>query len=406
MLKGSPQVNILSWCTPPQQRTIEEHVVSLELPSPASIGRAKGAPRVLIVDDEPANRHVCRLFLEQEGMVCAEAVNGGDALTLLRAQRFDLVLVDVDMPVMMGTELLVKLREDPPYPHLKAIVFSGRVTGDDMAPLLVAGADDYLTKPFSGIQLVSRVKAALRLQGAQEHSDQLLGSLLTVNSELEQTLAARDTDLFHARNALVLALAELVANRDTETGAHLLRLQHYVRCLAEEAAGLPGFAAQIVPPFIKLAECCAPLHDIGKVAVPDRILLKPGPLTQEERRIMETHTTVGAETLRKVMQRHGFARAFLQMAIEITRHHHERWDGAGYPDRLQGEDIPLAARLLAIGDVYDALRSRRVYKPGLAHDATVQTMQEIASGQFDPALFQVFLRCAGRFEACYRELAE
>jgi response regulator RpfG family c-di-GMP phosphodiesterase len=368
--------------------------------------RDKSAPHILIVDDEPANRHVCRLFLEQEGMLCAEAANGREAMEILRRERFDLVLVDVDMPVMMGTELLVQLRAEPPYPHLKSIVFSGRVTADDMAPLLAASADDFLTKPFSGIQLLSRVKAVLRLKAAQEHSDLLLGHLLTVNQELEQTLEARDSDLLHARNALVLALAELVANRDTETGAHLLRLQHYVRCLADEAARLPGFAAQIVPQFINLAECCAPLHDIGKVAVPDRILLKPGPLNEEERRIMETHTTVGAETLRKVLQRHGFARAFLQMAIEIARHHHERWDGAGYPDRLQGEDIPLAARLLAIGDVYDALRSRRVYKPGLPHDAALATMQEIATGHFDPALFQVFLRCAGRFEACYRELAE
>src|SRR5438094_8617213 len=123
-------------------------------------------------------------------------------------------------------------------------------------------------------------------------------------------------------------------------GAHLVRLQHYVRCLAEEAARLPAFATQLTPAFIDLAECCAPLHDIGKVAVPDHVLLKPGPLTPQETRLMQTHTTIGADTLRKMLERHGFARAFLQMAMEIARHHHERWDGAGYPDALQGEDIP------------------------------------------------------------------
>src|SRR5205823_980442 len=169
-------------------------------------------------------------------------------------ERFDLVLVDVDMPVMMGPELLAHLRGNPPYPHLKVIVISGRITGDEMAPLMAAGADDYLTKPFSGVQLLARVRAALRLKAAQEHSDRLLGNLLTINHEMEQTLQARDSDLVEARNALVLALAELVANRDSETGAHLVRLQHYVRCLAEEAARLPAFATRITPAFIDLAE--------------------------------------------------------------------------------------------------------------------------------------------------------
>jgi putative two-component system response regulator len=271
---------------------------------------------------------------------------------------------------------------------------------------LMAGADDYLTKPFSVVQLQGRVKAALRLKEAQDRSELLTRRLLTVNAELEGNLTTREGDLIHARNALVLALAKLVEHRDTETGAHLLRLQRYSRCLAEAAADSPSFAGQIDRHFIEMLECCTPLHDIGKVALPDHILLKPGKLTPDERVLMQTHTLIGAETLKEVAKHHGSALAFLQMAIDITRHHHERFDGQGYPDRLAGSDVPLAARIVAIADVYDAMRSRRIYKPALSHSATLQLMTEGSAGHFDPALLQVFQRCAPQFEQIFHELAD
>jgi response regulator RpfG family c-di-GMP phosphodiesterase len=322
------------------------------------------------------------------------------------AECYDLVLLDIDMPAMQGTEVLQLLRANPPAPHLKIIMLSGRSTEDEMARLMRSGADDYLSKPFSQVQLRERVKASLRLKEAQERSDLLHGQLLKINQELEQGLLARDSDLIQARNALVLGLAELVAQRDSETGAHLLRLQHYCRTLAEEVAALPSFARQVDRPFIEMLACCAPLHDIGKVGVPDYVLLKPGRLTDDERKIMQRHTVVAADTLQKVAQRHGFAAAFLQMSIDIARHHHERFDGAGYPDKLSGDDIPLAARILAFADVYDALRSRRVYKPGLPHDVAVRIMTEEEDGHFDPALLAVFQRCAHQFERIFAELAE
>jgi response regulator RpfG family c-di-GMP phosphodiesterase len=229
--------------------------------------------------------------------------------------------------------------------------------------------------------------------------------LLGINSELERTLIARDSDLVHARNALVLALAQLVKHRDGETGAHIWRLQRYSRSLAQAAADLPTFASQIDEAFIGLVACCAPLHDIGKVGIPDHILLKPGKLTPEERIIMQSHTLIGADTLTEVAEHHGTAVAFLQMAIDIARHHHERYDGAGYPDRLASTNIPLAARIVAIGDVYDALRSRRAYKPALTHAAAVQIMTHESPGHFDPALMQAFQRCADEFDKIFHELA-
>jgi response regulator RpfG family c-di-GMP phosphodiesterase len=215
-------------------------------------------------------------------------------------------------------------------------------------------------------------------------------------------LLARDSDLVHARNALVLALAEIVNYRDMETGSHLLRLQHYSSLLAREAQKLPSFASQIDDHFVEMLACCAPLHDIGKVGLPDNVLLKPGKLTPEERLVMQTHTVMGADTLSKVAQKHGFARAFLHMGIEISRHHHERFDGTGYPDRLSGDSIPLAARIVALADVYDALRSPRVYKPAFTHEKTLNIMAQECAGQFDPALFCVFGRCAAEFAQIYR----
>jgi HD-GYP domain-containing protein (c-di-GMP phosphodiesterase class II) len=169
---------------------------------------------------------------------------------------------------------------------------------------------------------------------------------------------------------------------------------------------VPIFTPTLDVIFIDLLECCAPLHDIGKAGLPDHILLKPGKLTQEERTLMQTHTVIGSETLQKVARQHGLAHAFLKMAIDITRHHHERYDGTGYPDRLAGDSIPLAARVVTIADVYDALRSRRVYKPALSHNTAVSMMLEESPGQFDPILVQVFKRCAAQFEQAFEQLAD
>jgi HD-GYP domain-containing protein (c-di-GMP phosphodiesterase class II) len=205
---------------------------------------------------------------------------------------------------------------------------------------------------------------------------------------------------------LVLALAKLVECRDTETGTHLKRLQSYCRCLAEEAAQLPAFAETIDADFIRWLEWSAPLHDIGKAGIPDQILRKPGPLTPEERRVMQRHTILGAETLREVARQHGSSMAFLHVASDVARHHHERCDGTGYPDRLAGNAIPLAARLLAIADVYDALRSRRVYKGELPHAEAMRLMLEVSPSQFDPALLQAFQRRADAFDRIFTEWAD
>jgi response regulator RpfG family c-di-GMP phosphodiesterase len=366
-------------------------------------GNGKKVRQILMVDDEASIRTFCRFALQSDEIEYAEADDGATALTTLSARPFDLVLLDVEMPQLSGAEVLTRLRENPPWPHLKIIMFSGRCAPDEMAQMLLVGADDFLTKPFSVAQLRARVKAALRLKEAQERSDTLNGHLQTINAQLEQNIGHRDSDLVEARNALVLALAKLVEHRESETSGHLMRMQCYCRCLAEEAACSSTLAGQIDANFTDMLECCAPLHDIGKVGLPDHILLKPGKLTPEERVLMQAHTSIGADTLKEVAHQHGFALAFLHMAAEIVRHHHERYDGNGYPDHLRGSDIPLSARIVAVCDVYDALRSRRLYKPALSHNTALHLMTEESVGHFDPAILAAFQHCAPKMEQIFRK---
>jgi response regulator RpfG family c-di-GMP phosphodiesterase len=230
--------------------------------------------------------------------------------------------------------------------------------------------------------------------------------LLDLNQELERSLTAKTSDLVKARNAMVLALARLVEYRSNETLAHLSRMQRYCTTLAQEAIVLSNGELPIDEDFIQSIECCAPLHDIGNVGLPDNILHKQGRLDPSEHQIMQSHTTLGAETLQKVVRSFGSVLSFMGMAIDIARHHHEHYDGSGYPDRLKAEEIPLAARIVTIADAYDALRSRRAQRPGLAHPAAMQIMLGTAQGKYDPVLLSAFSHCAAQFERIYREVPD
>jgi response regulator RpfG family c-di-GMP phosphodiesterase len=372
---------------------------------PAEPEGDKTGYRLLLVDDEAGIRQLCEMALSAPDVQCDQAADGHEALAALAAKPYDLVVLDVAMPGISGLEVCRKLRANPPWPHLKIILCSGHMTGDEMAEVLAAGADDFLTKPFSTNQLRARTRYALRLKESQDQADKANRHLQAVNQQQGQHLIERDSDLMHARQALVLSLVKLLEHRQLESGRHLKRLQAYGRCLAEEAVQTPIFASQIGGHYVALLECCIPLHDIGKVGLPDHIVLKPGKLDAEERVLMQTHATIGSDLLKEVASQHGTSMEFFQMAIDITRHHHERYDGKGYPDRLAGEAIPLSARLLALADVYDALRSRQPYKPALGHNAAVEVIVQ-SEGQFDPVLVQAFQRCHLQFDKIFRELPD
>ena len=378
--------------------TSEPATVDTPTPPPGHTGA------ILVVDDEPQIRTVLRHTFHRLGFTVDEVDNGVDAVTAATVRPYDGMMLDLDLPRLGGEEVLRRVRRVSASPHLKVIVLSGHGDADHLSGMLFAGADDFVTKPFSLSQLRARVSAAVRLKQAQDRTDALTRRAALANAELERALSATGQELLDARGALVLALAKLVEARSNETGPHLIRLQRYSRILTEAAAELPNYLDRLTPEVRRSIEQAAPLHDIGKVAVPDAVLNKPGKLTADEFAEMRKHAAAGAETLAQVRAASGFAAAFLATAEEIARHHHEKWNGTGYPDRLSGEAIPLAARVVAVADVYDALRSPRVYKRGFTHDEAVEVILTGSPGHFDPGLLAAFALVHRQFAHVYDEM--
>jgi response regulator RpfG family c-di-GMP phosphodiesterase len=376
-----------------------------ELTPAPTTSRPSAVSRILVADDEPAVRLLCRAAFQGRPWAFDEAADGDDAVGKLTRGGYDLAVLDVCMPGAGGPEVLRALRAAPACRNLRVLMLSGRLGPEDMSQLLHAGADDFLLKPFSVNQLVAKVQAALRLKEAIDRAGRLNQELRAVGADLERALQSRDSDLMQVRAALVLGLASLVKQRTGETDQHLVRSQRYCRTLAEAAAER-AYAGQIDGAFIETLECCSPLHDIGTVSLPDHILMKPGRLAPDERVIMQSHTLIGAEILGEMIARHGSGVQFLRAAVELARSHHENYDGTGYPDRLAGPAIPLGARVMHVGDVYDALRCRRTYRPALSHNAAVQVMTEACAAEFDPLLLDVFRTRAGEFERVFRQFPD
>ncbi len=246
----------------------------------------------------------------------------------------------------------------------------------------------------------------LSYRGADDRYTPLTEQVDHLSRELEKSLRARDSDLREAHNALLFTIARIAESRDGETPAHLKRMQAYTRALALEAAKSPPWQGLIDDRFLEQLDRCVPLHDIGKIGLPDDILLKPASLSRFERETVETHSLIGDKLLESLAKEHGSAMSFLGMARGIVRSHHERWDGKGYPDRLAGEAIPAAARIVSVADVYDALRRMRLYKPAMSHMATIRLITDRSVGQFDPTLILALTRCHAEFERIYCEIAE
>jgi putative two-component system response regulator len=372
--------------------------------------RVLGAPTkrkcVLVVEHDAERRRDLLQTLSANGLDCLEADGLEQTLQLLREGPVEAVLLDADAPDNGGREMLQALRANPPRPNLKVLMTGRCDSADALSVFLGLGADDCLSWPLSDVQLTARVKAAVRHKETQDQVDRLHRQLLEMNVELERSLTVRTSDLTKARNSLVLALARLVEYRSLETLAHLSRMQRYCAALAQDASAHPRLAGQIDQDFIQTLECVAPLHDIGNVGLPDSILLKAGPLNDEERACMQIHTVLGADTLQHVAHRFGAGAGFLQMAIDVARHHHEHFDGTGYPDGLAGVKIPLAARIVAIADSYDSLRSRRAQRPRLSHSATMQIIVDASPGKFDPVLLSAFEACAAQFDHIFCDLPD
>jgi putative two-component system response regulator len=261
------------------------------------------------------------------------------------------------------------------------------------------GAVDYITKPISPPIVLARVHTHLTLKASADF-------LRDKNAFLEHEIERRTDEVRALQDVTILTMASLAETRDNDTGNHILRTQYYVKVLAEHLQDHPRFAATLTPRYVELLFKSAPLHDIGKVGIPDRILLKPGRLDFDEFEIMKTHTTLGRDAIVVAEQRLGVSVPFLDTAKEISYSHQEKWDGSGYPEGLAGEAIPLSARLMAVADVYDALICRRVYKAAKTHQEAVDIMAEGRGSHFDPDVYDAFMRLQPEFQAIAARYAD
>ncbi|MDM5088644.1 two-component system response regulator [Aeromonas bestiarum] len=341
------------------------------------------AATILIVDDSPENLMVLtdllsptyRVLAAQSGEKCLRIATGKTAP--------DLILLDVMMPGMDGYEVLKQLRITPETSRIPVVLLTALADPQSEEYGLSLGAADYITKPIKPAIVQARVRTQLEAKQARD-------GLQSQNTALEAEVARRMMENDLIQQVSIRALAHLAEIRDPETGNHILRTQGYVRQLASSLATHPRFAETLTPRYIDLLSRSAPLHDIGKVGIPDHILLKPAKLTVDEWATMRTHAKLGSDAIEQAEQDIEQPLAFLTLAKEIAHWHHEKWDGSGYPDGLHGDDIPLSARLMALADVFDALISVRVYKAAMPYDEA-RTLILTGSGQhFDPDVVAAF----------------
>jgi response regulator RpfG family c-di-GMP phosphodiesterase len=356
--------------------------------------------RVLIAGGHPDVRRQMRETLEAVGCQCGEARTGSEALAALRADPYGLAVLDPSLLKPAAAAVCRELRSAPPRPHLK-LILRGPDRPAAFAEATLLGADDFLPDPLDLSNLAAKVQHTLRIRDAQDRADRFGQHLLKINGQLQKSLRTRTADVRHAQDAVLFAMAKLAESRDGETAGHLRRLQQYVAALAGHLKTDAVWGSILDDGFLSHLDKCVPLHDIGKLAMPDAVLLKPGRLTPEERRLMESHTTIGSAILESVGREYGDTVAFLGMGRAVVRHHHERWDGLGYPDRLAGDAIPAAARLTALADVYDALRRKRSHKPAFSHARAVECILREMDGAFDPAVLRVFAACQDRFQRIF-----
>lgn len=330
--------------------------------------------RVLVVDDEATSRITLKATVEKFGYECTAVGSGEEAVEAIKDRYYGIIISDWEMPGISGLDLCKHVRGVNRQGYVHFILLTSHNTSDHIVHGLESGADDFIIKPFNPAELRVRMKIADRIR-----------SLDTMG-------------------VTIFALAKLAESRDPETGAHLDRVRLYNRSLARQMKTM-GHWPEIDEEFIWLMYLTSPLHDIGKVAIPDSVLLKPGHLSDAEFDVMKAHTTAGAETLSAALDMCPHT-PYLKMAHDITRSHHERWDGSGYPDKLQGEDIPLCARIMAVADVYDALTSKRVYKDAMPHAVACGVIREGNGTHFDPQIIEAFEQVNDDFAKIRIELDE
>ena len=350
----------------------------------------KHLPTVLVVDDAPANLSLLAGLLQSDYRVKL-AASGVKALELVRRARPDLVLLDIMMPEMDGYEVCQRLKADQATRTIPVLFLTAMTQTEDEARGFQVGAADFIQKPINPVVLQARVRTHLQIKAYQ---DELRDRNAWLQDELGQRLAQVD-QLREATLHVMISFAEF---RDEATGHHVRRTQEYVRTLAQWLHDQGRHPEVLTAEAIDHIARSAPLHDLGKVATPDHILLKPGRHTPEEQVIMRQHAMQGWEMLRRAADRMAGDAHYLTHAMDIARGHHEKWDGSGYPDGLAGEQIPLSARLMAVADVYDALISARPYKPPMTHAQALKIIRDGSGAHFDPGVVEALEACLDTFQ--------
>ncbi|MBN2296894.1 MAG: response regulator [Pirellulales bacterium] len=343
--------------------------------------------RILIVDDSEINRDLLECLFHNDYSLDL-AVSGEECLKKLPVFCPDLVLLDIILPGIDGYETCRRIKSCPMGDFTQVIIISSKSSPAERLEGYEAGAEDYIVKPFEHDELMAKVRSRFKLRDSLANLWAANARIQEFNSDLEELVVKRTSEIIDTRDVAVFALAN---SRDPETGEHLERIRDYSQILAEHLGRSGPYARQIDRQFLEDLYRSSPLHDIGKVGIPDAILQKPGSLTKEEYEIMTSHAVIGAEALKEAAGRSDSG-GFLNMAIDIARYHHEHFNGCGYPDGLVGSDIPLSARIVALPDVYDALTSGRVYKEAFSPEIAKAMIVEQRGAQFDPVVVDAFLK--------------
>ncbi len=347
-------------------------------------------PIVLVVDDTPDNLSLMAGLLKDLYRVKV-ANNGEKAIKIAQSDSPpDLILLDIMMPGLSGYDVCKILKEDQATRDIPIIFLTAMTAVDDEKKGLELGAVDFITKPVNPPIVLARVATHLHVKAAADF-------LKDQNVYLETEVSKRTKELAAIQDVTIMAMASLAETRDNDTGNHIRRTQHYLKLLAEYLKDHDRFCFVLSEHTIDMLFKSAPLHDIGKVGIPDRILLKPGRFEPHEFDIMKTHCQLGRDAIQHAEDQLGLEVEFLKHAKEIAYGHQEKWDGSGYPQGLGGDDIPVSARLMAVADVYDALISRRVYKEGMSHEKAVSIITEGRGSHFDPDIVDAFLVLQDRF---------
>ena len=351
---------------------------------------------IMVVDDIELNRNVLKDWVEVLGHDYMEADNGKSALEKIEVKKPDLVLLDIMMPVMDGITMLKHLKSRNETKDIPVLLVSADANSDTIVKGIQSGADDYLVKPFKPAILKARIASSLEKKILRDLEKEHIKQIRDINENLKQLVDDQVEEIVRGQSAMTFAICKMAESRDPETGEHLDRMREYCKLLAQQLQKRSKYEKLINQEFIDTLYKASPLHDIGKIGIPDSILQKPGKLTDEEFDIMKTHASIGENSLEEVHANYP-QNSVIAMGAVIAGKHHEKWDGSGYPNALKGEDIPLSARILALGDVYDALSSKRPYKEAFTHEICKKMILEGSKKHFDPEVVDAFLEIEDAF---------